>query len=274
MKHLLKTALPILLLTGITSTTYAQHTHEGEHPNVTLHVNPALGQCDFDIAPNLTQGEWARLVHEAGNIIYLDPLAAPAPLGKGHWQLQVEQTSAAVDQESGAWNNSFYHPDSTHYLTESGRIVVPALRFRMGITQNWDAGIYYTSAKPFGARYGFVGVDSRYAFLNDTLKGWSGAVRGSFITDANIRDFNIYSTGLDVLAGKKLFRYFTPYVGAAVNWNHGAEKTGDVTLAAENSFGFRGITGVDVRWKFVSVGYEMQFGDNRANRAFKLGVTF
>ncbi len=274
MKHLLKIALPVLFLTGIATTTYAQHTHDGEHPNVTLHVNPSLGQCDFDLAPNLTQGEWARLVREAGNIIYLDPLAAPTPLGKGNWQLQLEQTSAAVDQESGAWNNSFYHPDSTHYLTESGRIVIPALRFRMGITNNWDAGIYYTSAKPFGANYGFVGIDSRYAFLNDTLKGWSGAVRGSFVTDANIRDFNLFSTGVDVLAGKKLFRYFTPYAGAAVNWNHGAEKTGDVALTNENSFGFRGIAGVDVRWKFVSVGYEMQFGDGRANRAFKLGVSF
>lgn len=274
MTTLLKTTLPVLGLICSAISVNAQQTHDDGHPNVILNINPELGMCDFDIAPNLTQSEWARATREIGNILYIDPLASPAPLGRGNWTLHLEQTSAAVDQESGAWNNTFHHPDSAHYLTGSGRISVPALRFRMGINERWDAGIYYTSAKPFGANYGFIGMESRYAFLRDTLKGWSAAARGSFIIDANIKDFNVFSTGLDVTAGKQFFHLFTPYAGAAVNWNHGREVTDDVNLAAENSLGFRGLAGIDFRWKFVNLGYEVQFGDGRANRAFKLGVSF
>lgn len=253
----------------------AQHEHNGEHPNVTLHVNPDLGMCDFDIASNLTQSEWARATREFGNILYLDPLAAAAPLGCGKWAFQLESNSAKVDQESGAWNNTFHHPDSTHYLAGSnGRISVPGLRFRMGITPRWDAGIYFTSAKPFGANYGFIGVESKYAFLHDTLKGWSAAVRGSFVRDANIRDFNVCTTGLEVSASKTLYRFFTPYAGFGMSWNHGREVTPEVDLANENCFAVRGIAGIDFRWRFVNLGCECMFGDGMGNRSVKLGVVF
>ncbi|TND10527.1 MAG: hypothetical protein FD123_169 [Bacteroidetes bacterium] len=261
-------------LAGFLPAAKAQHSHDGSS-QVSLHVNPELGVCDFDIAPNLSQSEWARAVKEAGNILYLDPLASPAPLGRGNWSLQLERNSARVDQESGAWNNTFHHPDSVHYLAgENGRLSVPALRFRMGLTENWDAGIYYTTAKPFGANYGFLGLETRYAFLHDTVRGWSAAARGSFVKDANIRDFNIFSAGADVTAGKKLFRYFTPYAGFGLNWNHGREVTDEVSLAAENSLAARGLAGIDFRWRFVNAGCELMFGDGMASRSLKLGVVF
>lgn len=249
----------------------AQH---NDHPDVSLHVNPTLDNCDFDIATNLTQSEWKRASKEIGNILYLDALSAPAPMGRLNWSLQLEQTSARVDQESGAWNNTFHHPDSTHYLTGSGRLNVPALRFRMGITERWDAGLYFTSAKPFGANYGFLGAETKYAFLYDTLKGWSAAGRVHFVTDANIRDFNVFSAGADVTAGKRFFNCLTPYAGLGLGWNHGREVTDEVALANENSLVFRGMAGVDFRWKWVTTGYEVQFGDGMAQRAFKLGVVF
>ncbi|MBI3136033.1 MAG: hypothetical protein HYZ14_15250 [Bacteroidetes bacterium] len=253
----------------------AQHDHSSdEHPNVILHVNPDLKVCDFDIAPNLTQAEWARATREVGNAIYLDPLSSSKPLGRGNWSLWLEQNSFTVDQESGAWNNTFHHPDSTHWLTESGRLSVPAVRFQLGLASRWDAGIYYTSAKPFGANYGFLGVETKYTFLNDTLRGWYASARASYALDANVRDFNISSTGLDVMASKNLFNVFTPYAGIALNWNHGREVTADVDLLNENSFAARGIIGLDFTWKFVNLGYVYLVGDGKANQAFKLGVTF
>ena len=250
--------------------TYAQHAH----PDVELHVNSNLGMCDFDIAPELTQAEWGRAVHEVGDAIYLDPLSSSKSLGRWNWSLWIEQNTFTVDQESGAWNNTFHHPDSAHWLTESGRLSVPGLRFQLGIANRWDAGIYYTSAKPFGANYGFVGVETKYTFLNDTLHGWYASARASYAMDANIRDFNVSSTALDITASKKLFKLFTPYAGISFGWNHGKEITSEVNLKNENSLALRGIIGIDFRWKFVNLGYVFLPGDGMANQAFKIGVSF
>lgn len=264
----------VLLLTSSLVQAQSVEKH-GDHPNVSLHVNSGIGMCDFDIAPALTQDEWAQATREVGSAIYLEPLASSRPLGKGNWGLQLENNSFHVDQESGAWNNTFHHPDSTHYLAGSdGRLSVPGLRFRFGITDRLDAGIYYTTAKPFGANYGFLGFDAKYALLNDTDNGWSAAVRASYATDASIRDFNISSTGLEVLAGKNLFNLFTPYAGLATNWNHGRETTSEVDLHNENSIALRGIIGLEFRWKFIDLAYECQLGDGMAQRSFKIGVVF
>ena len=271
-----KTIFLLVVLFCFAMKANAQHDHTAEStPNVTLHVNPELGMCDFDIASNLSQAEWARATKEIGNILYLDPLSSAVPLGKWNWTLHLETNSAKVDQESGAWNNTFHHPDSAHYLTgENGRISVPALRFRIGITERWDAGIFYTSAKPFGAKYGFFGLETKYAFLNDTARGWAAAVRGSYVTDANIRDFNIFSAGADLTTSKTVFRYFSPYAGVGFNWNHGHIVSSEVSLKNENAFAVHGIAGIDFRWRFVNVGCGVMIGDGLGNRSFKVGVAF
>jgi hypothetical protein len=263
------------LLTSFSAHAQTIEKHGDHDPNVNLNVTGGIAMCDFDIAPALTQSEWERATREIGSAIYLEPLASSRPLGKWNWSAQLEQNSFHVDQESGAWNNTFHHPDSTHYLTgESGRLAVPGLRFRIGISDRIDFGAYYTSSRPFGANYGFLGFDAKYAFLNDTVKGWSAAVRASYAMDANIKDFNISGTGLEVLAGKQLFRFFTPYAGVAANWNYGREKTSEVDLRNEHSLGVRGIAGVQFRWKFVDLGYEVQVGDGMAQRSLKVGVSF
>lgn len=243
--------------------------------DVSLHVNAELGSCDFDIAPELTQAEWKQATREIGNAIYLNGLRTPAPLGKNHWSLFIDYNTFHVDDESGAWNNTFHHPDSTHYLTgESDRLAVPGLRFQYGITQNWDAGIYYTSAKPFGANYGFLGVETNYAFFRDTTRGFFLGARGSYTCDANIKDFNIFSTGFEITASKRLFNYFYPYCSVAANWNHGRIVSNEVSLTNENNLNFHGVAGLDFRWKFLTTGYEVCFGDGASNRAFKIGVIF
>lgn len=272
---IVKTLLLLLFVFAITTHATAQHAHNDDHPNVALHVNSELGQCDFDISSDLTQAEWKRASREIGNTLYLDPLSSSAPLGRFNWSLQLESNSFTIDQESGAWNNTFHHPDSAHYLTDnSNRLFVPALRFRMGLTDRIDFGFYYTSAKPFGANYGFLGVEGRYAFLQNIESGWSATVRGSYVMDANVKDFNLSSTGIDVTASKTLFKLVTPYAGAALNWNRGKIISNEVSLSTENTVGFRGLAGIDFCWKFVNLGYEVQFGDGMQNRSFKIGVRF
>lgn len=165
MKTIAITLLTCLSLIGIFNSKSMAQSH-GHDPDVELHINSNLGSCDFDISPDLTQSEWKRFTKEAGNLLFLNPLASAKPLGVKKWDLVIEMTASNVDETSGAWNNTFSHPDSEHWLNEGSQTAVPGMRFRMGITEKIDAGIYYTSAKPFGANYGFLGLEAKYAFIN------------------------------------------------------------------------------------------------------------
>jgi hypothetical protein len=133
--------------------------------------------------------------------------------------------------------------------------------------------VYYTSAKPFGANYGFLGFDGKYAFLNQE-KGWSAAVRASYAMDAAINDFNISAASLELLAGRQVFRVFTPYAGITANWYRGKERTDEVMLQTENLLGCKALLGIQFRWKCVDVAYEWQFGDGMHQRSLKIGVAF
>jgi hypothetical protein len=250
------------------------HDHDHEEENAPLHVNSVLGSCDFDISPDLSQSEWKTFNKEAGNLIYLNPLSSSKPLGKLKWDLTLEGTTSDINDNKGAWNNTMHHPDSTHTLTDNGRVMVPGLRFRIGVTERIDVGIYYAASQPFGAKYGFLGFEAKYAFINDTINNWAASVRASYVFDANIKDFNIGVAGLDLTASKTFFNVLSPYAGVSVNWNHSKIITNEVSLANENYFGVRGIAGLELRWKFVNLGYEFMLGDGFNNQAFKIGVTF
>ena len=250
------------------------HNHDHEEDNEALHVNSVLGSCDFDISPDLTQSEWKQFNKEAGNIIYLNPLSSSKPLGKLKWDLTLETTTSDVNDNSGAWNNTMHHPDSTHTLTDNGRVTVPGLRFRIGLTDRIDVGVYYAASQPFGANYGFLGLEAKYAFINDTINDWAASVRASYVFDANIKDFNLGVAGLDITASKTFFNTLTPYAGISMNWNHSKIVTNEVSLANENYLGVRGIVGLEYRWKFVNLGYELMLGDGFDNSALKIGVTF
>src|SRR3989344_829254 len=111
--------ISLAITTSCANTAFSQQEKHGDdHPDVTLNVKPSLGMCDFDLSPNLTQQEWARATREVGNAIYLEPLSAAQSLGKGNWALHLENNSFHVDQESGAWNNTFHHPRSEEHTSE------------------------------------------------------------------------------------------------------------------------------------------------------------
>lgn len=266
--------LTILSLIGIFNSKSMAQSHEHGDPDVELHVNTSLEICDFDIHPDLTQSEWKRFTKEAGNLLYLNSLSSAKPLGIKNWDFIIEMTSSDVDETSGAWNNTFHHPDSVHFLNEGPRTSIPAMRFRIGLTEKIDAGIYFSPTQTLGANYNLIGFEAKYAFLNDPETNWAAAVRVSHVMDAGIDDFNISVTGIDVTASKTFFNVLTPYAGVSGNWNHSKEVTNEVNLDNENYVGVRGIVGAEIRYRFINLGYEVMVGDGFNNSALKIGVTF
>lgn len=262
----------LLIATIITLTSYNSFAHgnddghkEGD-PEVILNVNPELNTCDLELSPNLTQDEWKVFTKQFGYVVYLNPMASARPLGTKHFDITLDFKSTFIDQTSGAWNNTFAHPDSTHWLGDA--VIVPALRARMGVSEKVDVGFYFTHS----GLYGFIGGEVKYTFLNDPDKGWAASVRGSFMQELSVKDFNFTNYGVDVSASKT-FGPFTPYVGVAGTLSHAKEVTEKVNLNNENVLDARLIVGAEFKWKIVNLGVEVDVSE-LTTLGIKMGVTF
>ena len=91
-----------------------------------LHINPRWKECSFQIDPSLTQAAWHQFTREAGLAIYFRSLADGRPLAKGKFEFSALQWRTNIDDAKPAWNDTFVHPDSTHWLFE-GEGLIPDL---------------------------------------------------------------------------------------------------------------------------------------------------
>ncbi len=258
-----------LILTG--NNVFAHGGDDDDNPNVTLHVNSSLDICGFEAASTLTQSEFDKFGKEVGFILYFKPLTSAKPLGKFKFDLTLENGGlTSIDQTSGAWNNTFAHPDSVHYLGDE--IMLPAIHIRMGISDKIDVGLWYSDSSPLKGNYAFLGYEVKYAFLNNTETGWAAAGRLSFVHDTNIKDFNMTTTGLDALVSKS-FGGFSPYAGVVGTMSTVSEKSDRIDLENSNTLGARALIGAEFKWKFANIGAEADFGA-LTSYSFKIGATF
>ncbi len=244
--------------------------------DVQLHVNPQWEECSFQIDPSLTQEAWHQFTREAGMVTYFRPVVSAEPLGAGHIELSILQWTTGIDETDDAWNNTFVHPDSTHYLVGGNELPFPGLSLRAGLSSKMDAGIYWT-ARP-GANYGIVGGQLQYNLVNDTLKNWAVATRFSFNSLYGPDDLNLAVYGMDLLASKKIpvfsdWASISPYAGLSATLSHAHEKTDVVVLADENIAGFQSMIGAVAQIYCVRIGAEYNFA-NVNTLSYKLGVNF
>jgi hypothetical protein len=87
---------------------------QGGHPH--LHINGRWDECSIQLDPSLTQSAWRQFTQEAGLVAYFRPLIDAKPMGKGKFEFSVVQWETAIDDRDAAWNDTFVHPDSAHWL--------------------------------------------------------------------------------------------------------------------------------------------------------------
>src|SRR5215207_2519060 len=121
-----------------------------------LHINPRWKECSFQLDPSVTQSAWHQFTEEAGLVAYFRPLSDARPMGKWKFEVSMLQWQTGIDDTDAAWNDTFVHPDSTHWLFEGSGLTFPGLMLRAGVTGSTDMGLYLT--KNFRANYGFYGA--------------------------------------------------------------------------------------------------------------------
>ncbi len=244
--------------------------------DVHLHVNPRWEECSFQIDPSLTQDEWHRFAQEAGMVTYFRSLTDAKPMGTGRFELSVLQWNTRIDETAGAWNNTFVHPNSAHYLIGGKELPFPGLSMRAGITNKIDAGVYW-SKRP-GANYGVMGGQVRYNLVNDSAKNWAAAARLSFNSLYGPEDLNLTVYGVDLLASKRIavvsdWGSISPYAGISTYLSHAHEKTEAVNLKDEYVSGAQGMVGAVIQIYLIRLGAEYNVAKVNSF-SYKLGVNF
>ena len=223
-----------------------------------LHVNPRWKECSFQLDPSLSQAAWHQFAREAALVAYFRPLSDAKPMGKGRFELSLAQYKTGIDDSDDAWNDTFVHPDSAHWLFEGSGLEFPGLMARAGVSENTDVGVYFTKSP--GANYGFYGAQVQHAFVNNEATGWAAAARFSFMSIYGPDDLDLRVYGVDVLTSKRfaLTRWaaVSPYVGASTYLSTAHEKTAAVNLSDERVLGAQAMVGASFQVSKARLGVE------------------
>ena len=238
-----------------------------------LHVNPKWKECSFQLDPSLTQSAWRQFTREAGLVTYFRPLADARPMGRRHYEVSLLQWQTGIDDEDAAWNDTFVHPDSAHWLFEGSGLQFPGLMLRAGVTDRTDVGLYATKA--VGANYGFYALQLQRNLVGGTTGRWASAARASFVSMYGPDDLTFTVYGVDLLASRRmaLARWATvsPYAGISGYLATSHEKSRVVNLEDERVPGLRGSLGAELRLWGARLGAQYDVASVRS-LSFKIGV--
>ncbi len=272
MKHVTKTSLltVVLAILILPATVLA---HGGGKKNIRLHVDPTVKECSFRLDSSLTQRAWSQFTQEAGIVTYFRPLISAKPMGAGRFELSLLQWGTSINEADAAWNNTFVHPDSTHWLTHGKPLAFPGLMFRVGVTDRLDVGAYLTKSP--GSNYGFWGGQVQYSMVQ--AKGWDAAARISFVSMYGPKDLDFTVYGADLVVSREYktsgWSSVSPYAGLSTFLATSHEKTAAVELKDENRLGVIGTMGVVAQVSRAQLAVE--YGISRVQTlSFKLGVSF
>jgi hypothetical protein len=234
----------------------AAQTADRDQPH--LHVNPRWRECSFQLSSSLTQTAWRQFTREAALVAYFRPLSDARPMGKGRFELSLLQWETGIDDHDAAWNDTFVHPDSAHWLFEGNGLKFPGLMVRAGVSENTDVGVYFT--KNPGANYGFYAAQVQHALVKNPDRSWDAAARVSFASLYGPEDLDLRVYGVDLLASRKFslnrWAAVSPYVGASTYLSSSHEKTTVVDLQDEHVLGAQAMVGATLQVSKARLGVE------------------
>ena len=218
-----------------------------------LHTNHRWEECSIVLHPELTPAAWRQFVSELGIVTYFRPMASAKPLGRGNFEIGLLDWSTQIDDADDAWNDTFSHPDSTHYLIDGSALHIPGLTARVGVTDRIDVGLYFT--RNTRANYGFVGGQVQYSLPVSEERRLSAAGRLSVVRLFGPEDVQASTYGLDVLVSKEVWM-LEPYAGVSGYMSRGKETTTKVDLDAETAFGAQATLGIAARVSVIRLAAE------------------
>lgn len=209
-------------------------------------------------------------------VAYFRPLKDATSMGAGNYEFSILQWNTALDDTKAAWNDTFVHPDSVHWLKEGDRLGFPALMFRAGLSEQIDAGLFWTKSP--GGNYGFWGGQLQYNLIHSAEDQFSASVRLSVSSIFGPEDIDLSVYGLDVVTSKRIdlspeWITVTPYAGVSGYLSRTHEKSAVVALADDNVAGIQAMLGAVTHFSFAQLAVEYNIAAV-STLSFKIGVDF
>jgi hypothetical protein len=223
-----------------------------------LHVDASVDDCEVRFAPELTQAAYHRFAREFGSVSAYKQMGAPGVIDRKGLSLGIEYMAFQVDEHAPAWNDTFVHPDATHWLGEDKRF--PKLKLRVGVGRRTDVGAYYTMNPE--SNYGWLGIDVKHELLRQqpgmpvTL-----AVRGAYTKTLFVDDMDMHALSADVSAGHTFRYHITPYAGVGTDAVLARETSPMVTLDTEYNTVGRAFAGVELALRGLRIGAEAHYSE-------------
>jgi hypothetical protein len=262
-------AMAAALMTA-TSTASAQ-----SHGRPHLHVSDRWDDCAFQLDAALTQAAWRQFTKEAALVTYFRPLRDAAPMGRGRFEISVLQSVVGIDDHDAAWNDTFVHPDSTHWLYDGSGLPVPGLMARAGVTDRLDFGVYYTQNP--NANYGFAGAQVQYNVLQQATSLLDAAARIGAVMLFGPDDLDHSVVALDLIASRRYPLFgrvaIAPYAGVSTFLSSSHEKSAVVELVDERVAGVHAMAGAVAQYSFLRVAVEYDAAAVRS-RSVRIGFAF
>jgi hypothetical protein len=203
--------------------------------------------------------------------VYFRSLADARPMGRKHLELSLVQWETGIDDASAAWNDTFVHPDSLHWLFEGSRLKFPGLLLRAGVGERTDVGVYV--AKNFNANYGFFGGQVQRNLVDG--ERWAAAARASFVSMFDPADLDFIVYGVDAVASRRTRLTqrvaLSPYVGVSTYLASSHEKSAAVALSNERVLGAQATVGAALELSKARLAAEYGFAKVRS-LSFKVGI--
>ncbi len=226
----------------------------------TLHVDSRWKECSIVLDPSLTQTAWRQFTEEAAQVLYFRPLTDARPMGRGKFEFAFMQWQTNVDDGDAAWNDTFVHPDSLHWLYEGSGLQFPGLAFRAGLTSTSDVGLYFT--RNVEANYGAYGAQVQQHLVRFAGE-WDVSARASFTALFGPEDVDLNVYGADVVASWREWKYarasLVPYAAVSTYLATSHQATAVQTLADERTVSVMTTLGAQLRYSAMRVAWEASF---------------
>lgn len=228
----------------------------------TLHLTNKWKECSFQLDAALTQRAWRQFTGEAGVVTYFRPLTDARPMGRGRFEVSLLQWKTGIDARDAAWNDTFVHPDSTHWLFEGSGLAFPGLTARVGVTDRTDVGVYFTRNP--NANYGFYGIQLQRGLTTNADGKWSAAARATVMSLFGPDDVDFSSYGADMVVSRRYVLHHkvsvSPYAVVSGSLSRAHEKSAVVSLADESVFGAQAMVGASAQFSLARVALEYGVG--------------
>lgn len=232
----------------------AEYHQGGTRPH--LHTSSRWDECSIQLDASLTQKAWRQFAQEAGLVAYFRPIVDAKPMGKGKFELSLLQWETRIDDSDAAWNDTFVHPDSTHWLFEGSGLKFPGLSVRAGVSNKTDVGIYAT--KNPNANYGFYGAQVQQNLIS--RNNWDASARLSFTSLFGPEDVDFTVFGWDMVASREFplndWAAVSPYVGVSSYFTMARETSPLVDLDNEYVGGSQAMIGAVLQLSGARLGVE------------------